>query len=127
MAKATTAKAPKKVRKAAKAVALKAKPAGAKKGKKKSKGDGNAYDALAKLANHPLVADLLAVGAMAAVAAIAEEGFSGKAKGKTRGSSVAVKVAGQAAAAAIGRRLVTEFEEVKKASKKASSAKSAKA
>ena len=45
---------------------------------------------------------------MAAVAAIADKGSSGK--GKTSGSSKAVKAAGKAAAAAIGRRLITEFE-----------------
>ena len=120
MAKAATAVAPKKKKKSsAKPVALKARPDGKKKdGKKKGKAkDG--FDALLKLADHPLVADLLAVGAMAAVAAIAEQGFSGKSKGKTSGSSKAVKAAGTAAAAAIGKRLITEFEEVKKASKPA--------
>jgi hypothetical protein len=119
MAKATTAKAPKKVKKAAKAVTLKAKPDGGKKaGKKKSKANGKGMDVLLKLADHPLVGELLAVGAIAAVAAIAEQGVSSKGKEKKRGASrAAVKAAGTAAAAAIGKRLISEFEEVKKASK----------
>jgi len=120
MAKATTAKAPKKVKKAtkapAKAVALKAKPAAGKKSKK-PKADGKGVDMLWKLAGNPLVGELLAIGATAAVAAIADENFS---KGKKHASSKAVKAAGKAAAAAIGARLISEFSEVKKASKKAS-------
>ena len=105
------------------AVAIAAPAAAQKKGKKDGK-KGKAkdgFDALLKLADHPLVADLLAVGAMAAVAAIAEQGFSGKSKGKAGGSSKAVKDAGKAAAAAIGKRLITEFEEVKKSSTTAKS------
>ena len=105
---------------AAKPAKLATAPKSEKKSKKKGKAkDG--FDAIIKLADHPLVADLLAVGAMAAVAAIAEQGFSGKSKGKTGGSSKAVKDAGKAAAAAIGKRLITEFEEVKKASTTAKS------
>ena len=123
MAKAKTADAPKKKKKAAsaKGVKVKVKVVGGKKGSKKGKArDG--VDALLKLADHPLVGDLLAVGAMAAVAAIAESGFSGKKTGpKTGGSTKAVKAAGKAAAAAIGKRLITEFEEVKKSSSSAKS------
>ena len=75
------------------------------------------YDALVKLADHPLVADLLAVGAMAAVAAIAgDKGDKLGAKGRT--TSKAVKAAGTAAAAAIGKRLIDEFEGIKKTAKK---------
>jgi len=109
----------KKKKKAAKPAKLAAAPKSEKKSKKGKSKDG--FDTLKKLADHPLVADLLAVGAMAAVAAIAEQGFSGKGNGKTGGSSRAVKDAGKAAAAAIGKRLITEFEEVKKASKTAKS------
>lgn len=82
---------------------------GAKKGKKAKdpkgeKKDHRGLDQLLKLADHPLVGDLLAVGALAAVAAIAEsKGGSAKAK-----SSEAVKAAGKAAAAAIGARLLKE-------------------
>jgi hypothetical protein len=104
MAKATTAKAPKKVKKAAKAVA-KAKPDSKKAGGRSKAKD--AADALWKLAEHPLVGELLAIGATAAVAAIAE----GSGKGKKKASSKAVKAAGKAAAAAIGARLISEFAE----------------
>lgn len=103
MAKATTAKAPKKAK------------------KKKSKTDAKGIDLLWKLADHPLVGELIAVGAAAAVAAIAEQSIARKGKDKKDASSkAAVKAAGSAAAAAIGQRLFTEFTEVKKASKKAS-------
>ena len=121
MAKATTAKAPKKVKKAAKAVKSVAKAASKPKKKGAKKAVGNAADALLKLAEHPLVSELIAVGATAAVAAIAEQSIARSGKGKKGVSSkVAVKAAGTAAAAAIGQRLIAEFAEVKKASKKAS-------
>jgi hypothetical protein len=122
MAKATTAKAPKKVKKAAKAVSLKAKPDGGKKGgKKKSKSDGKGMDMLWKLAEHPLVGELIAVGATAAVAAIAEQSIAREGKGKKKmASNTAVKAAGTAAAAAIGQRLINEFTDIKKVTKKAS-------
>jgi hypothetical protein len=114
MAKAKTAGASKKKKAGpAKGVKVKVKVDGGKKGSKKGKAkDG--FDALLKLADHPLVGDLLAVGAMAAVAAIADKGST---KGKTGGSSQAVKAAGKAAAAAIGARLLSEFDGATKASK----------
>jgi len=110
MAKAKTAVAPKpkkKTSKATKAVTLKAAPKGAKKEKpgKKSKAD-KGVDMLWKLAEHPLVGELLAIGATAAVAAIAEGS-----KDKKHRSSRAVKEAGKAAAAAIGARLISEFSD----------------
>ena len=76
MAKTKAADAPKKKKKsaAAKGASLKAATKGGK-NKGKSKSDGKGFETLMKLADHPLVADLLAVGAMAAVAAIAEQGF----------------------------------------------------
>ncbi len=74
------------------------------------------YDII-KLIDHPLVADLLAVGAMAAVAAIADHHVKTRTGEAEAGSSKAVKAAGVAAASAIGRRLMTEVNEVKKASK----------
>lgn len=92
-------------------------PSGAGAGKKSKKkgGKGKAakggkdhagpLDGLMKFAEHPLVADLLAVGALAAVAAIAEAGKGDPAAVK---SSKAVKSAGKAAAAAIGARLLKE-------------------
>lgn len=83
----------------------------------RSGGDqSTAADALLKLLESPLVADLLAVGATAALAAIAEH-RSSRRSGSDAGAKRAVKEAGKAAAAAIGRRLQTEFEEIKKAGK----------
>ena len=75
-------------------------------------------DAFIKLLQSPLVADLLAVAATAALAALAEQGFTAggdASRGKRAGK--AVKAAGKAAAAAIGRRLGNEIEEIRKAAK----------
>jgi hypothetical protein len=74
-------------------------------------------DELIKLLQSPLVIDLLAVGATAALAAITEQRHS--AKGEGGSSKKTLKAAGKAAASAVGRRLSTEFEEIKAASKKA--------
>ena len=76
-------------------------------------------DALIKLQQSPLVIDLLAVGATAALAAITEQ-RSSRAQGAmdTRGSKKVLKAAGKAAAAAVGRRIATEFDEIKAASKR---------
>ncbi len=79
--------------------------------------DLTAADALFKLLESPLVAELLAVGATAALAAVAESRF-GRKGDEARTAKAAVKAAGKAAAAAIGRRLSSEVEEIRKASKK---------
>jgi len=77
-----------------------------KKKKGKKKGGEHGIEALAsKMLDHPLVTDLLAVGALAAVAAIAESGKADPLKAKSKN---AVKAAGKAAAAAIGTRLLKE-------------------
>lgn len=75
----------------------------------------NAGEAFIKLLQSPLVAELVAVAATAALAALAEHGFtSGEAtRGKRAGK--AVKEAGKAAAAAVGRRLGTEIDEIRRA------------
>jgi hypothetical protein len=70
---------------------------------KKAKEDSRGLHALGKVLDHPLVGDLIAVGALAAVAAIAESNKEDSAKVK---STQAVKTAGKAAAAAIGARLL---------------------
>lgn len=102
MAKSETKKAKKADTKGA------SKPKGEKKRKVKFEG-GTGFDSLAKLVDHPLVTDLLAVGAMAAVAAIAERGVASKTgQEAVEGSRKAVKAAGKAAAAAIGQRLLKE-------------------
>ena len=75
-------------------------------------------EAFVKLLQSPLVAELVAVAATAALAALAEHGFTsggGGARGKRAGK--AVKEAGKAAAAAVGRRLGTEIDEIRKAAK----------
>jgi hypothetical protein len=79
--------------------------------------DSTITDALFKLLESPLVAELLAVGATAALAAITESRYSRKTGADAKSSKV-VKAAGKAAAAAIGRRLTTEFGEIRKASRK---------
>lgn len=75
-------------------------------------------DAFIKLLQSPLVAELVAVAATAALAALAEQGFSSRGD-STRGARAgkAVKEAGKAAAAAVGRRLSSEIDEIKKAAK----------
>ena len=75
-----------------------------------------AADALLKLLESPLVADLLAVGATAALAALAEHRYSSR-SGESAGAKRALKGAVTAAAAAMGRRIATEFDEIKKAAK----------
>jgi hypothetical protein len=79
----------------------------------------SASDAIKKLLESPLVAELLAVGATAALAALAEHRFGRGGEGSSRRTSKAVKEAGKAAAAAIGRRLSTEIDEIRSASKRA--------
>ena len=77
-----------------------------------------AGDAFIKLLQSPFVAELVAVAATAALAALAEHGFTSGgegARGKRAGR--AVKEAGKAAAAAVGRRLGNELEEIRRASK----------
>ena len=78
----------------------------------------DAVDALIKLLQSPLVIDLLAVGATAALAAITET-RSSRAQGVVGTNKKALKAAGKAAAAAVGRRLATEIDEIREASKKA--------
>ena len=116
MAKAKTASADKKksAKPKTKGTAKSATKAGAKKAGKKAKGDNKGYVALAKLAEHPLVIDLIAIGATAAVAALAGRAHDGKTAGsKAKSSTNAVKAAGQAAAIAVGKRLMTEYNAVK--------------
>ena len=80
-------------------------------------------EAFIKLLQSPLVAELVAVAATAALAALAEHGFSTAgevSRGKRAGK--AVKQAGKAAAAAVGRRLANEIDEIRKAAKDAAKA-----
>ena len=118
MAKAKTTAKPAGAdkKKPAKAKAKSAPKSATKKTAKKAKTKGNnkGYVALAKLAEHPLVIDLIAIGATAAVAALAGRAHDGKTAGsKAKSSTNAVKAAGQAAAVAVGKRLMTEYNAVK--------------
>ena len=75
-------------------------------------------DAFVKLLQSPLVAELVAVAATAALASLAENGFtSGGEASRGKRAGKAVKTAGKAAAAAIGRRLGAEIDEIRKAAK----------
>jgi len=107
-------KKPKKARKGDEADAPKVKKAKVK----KHDGDGGArahpLEALSKLADHPLVSELLAAGALAAVAAIADAGAKNPTAVKSADN---VKKAGKAAAAAIGARLLKELGSAKGAAK----------
>lgn len=76
----------------------------------------NASEAFVKLLQSPLVAELVAVAATAALASLAEHGFTSGAGNRGKRAGKAVKEAGKAAAAAVGRRLGTEIEEIRKAS-----------
>ena len=95
-------------------------------GARASSSQSDPVDALIKLLQSPLVIDLLAVGATAALAAITEQ-RSGRAQGAVGTSKKTLKAAGQAAASAVGRRIATEFDEIRSASKKAADSRKTKA
>jgi hypothetical protein len=118
MAKSKTPKAaPKKKKAAAPSRALV--PAKPKKSNQRSSASGSGFDGLSKLIEHPLVAELISVAAIAAVAAIADHNVKTRTGEGSKGSKKALKAAGTAAATAIGKRLASEFDEIRKASKKA--------
>jgi hypothetical protein len=89
------------------------------KARTRSSGGSQAGEAFVALLQSPLVADLVAVAATAALAALTQDGFSksGTAAGGRAGK--AVKRAGKAAADAVGRRLTEEIAELKQAAKAA--------
>ena len=78
----------------------------------------DAGEAFIKLMQSPLVAELVAVAATAALASLAEHGFSSSSATRGKRAGKAVKEAGKAAAAAVGRRLGTEIDEIRKAATK---------
>jgi len=93
--------------------ALARRPSAGSSGSKEGMGE-----AFIKLLQSPLVAELVAVAATAALASLAEHGFtSGGEASRGKRAGKAVKVAGKAAAAAVGRRLGTEIDEIRKAAK----------
>lgn len=75
-----------------------------------------ASDAFVALLQSPLVAELVAAAATAALTALAQEGTRGGS-----GKRNVVKKAGKAAADAVKRRLSDELDEIKKAAKAAKS------
>jgi hypothetical protein len=79
-------------------------------------------EAFIKLLQSPLVAELVAVAATAALASLAEHGFTSSSDSRCKRAGKAVKSAGKAAAAAVGRRLSNEIDEIKKAAKGAAKA-----
>jgi len=79
----------------------------------------DASDAFIKLLQSPLVAELVAVAATAALASLAEHGFTSSDASRRKRAGRAVKEAGKAAATAVGRRLSNELDEIKKAAKTA--------
>jgi hypothetical protein len=79
--------------------------------------DPGMSDAFVKLLQSPLVAELVAVAATAALASLAEHGFTNSDGSRSKRAGKAVKAAGKAAAAAVGRRLGNEIDEIRKAAK----------
>jgi hypothetical protein len=86
-----------------------------KRGAPGRKSSQSAADAISGLLESPLVADVLAAGAAAAMASFTHHSLSRNAEG---GSKQALKDAAKAAAAAMGARLSTEFDEVMKSANK---------
>jgi len=116
MARKATAKTSKKSARARTAVARR--PSGGGRNGGSSRAQEGMGEAFIKLLQSPLVAEIVAVAATAALAALAEHGFTSSSdatRGKRAGK--AVKEAGKAAAAAVGRRLANEIEEIRKAAK----------
>jgi len=83
--------------------------------KRRAETPKSAADALVGLLESPLVADILAAGAAAALAAFAHHSMSRRSEG---GSKQALKNAAKAAAAAMGTRLSDELDEIMKSAKK---------
>jgi hypothetical protein len=79
----------------------------------------DASDAFVKLLQSPLVAELVAVAATAALASLAEHGFNSSQGTRGKRAGKAVKEAGKSAAAAVGRRLNNEIDEIRAAAKSA--------
>jgi len=94
-------------------------PVKSAKSKAGQSGSSSGLEALSKLIEHPLVVELLSVGAIAAVAAIADHNVKTRTGEGKKGSARALKAAGRAAADAIGKRLSSEVDEIRKAAKKA--------
>jgi hypothetical protein len=112
MARKATGKSSKRSARSGTAVARRPSTSGGR-----SKSQESMGEAFIKLLQSPLVAELVAVAATAALAALAEHGFATGEGARGKRAGKAVKEAGKAAAAAVGRRLGTEIEEIRKAAK----------
>lgn len=77
----------------------------------------SASEALVGLLESPLVADILAAGAAAALGAIAQRGFSRR--DKAASTKAALKGAAKAAAAAMAARIADEVDEIMRSSREA--------
>jgi hypothetical protein len=128
MAKAATSKGGTKSRSSGAKKSARSKPSvPAKAGQSSSKGRSERMseemgEAFIKLLQSPLVADLVAVAATAALASLAEHGFTHRGadeSSRRNRAGKAVKEAGKAAAAAVGRRLSIELDEIRAAAKEA--------
>jgi hypothetical protein len=87
-------------------------------GRTKSKPEAmSASDALTGLLESPLVAEVIAAGAAAALATLTQQAISKKAEG---GTSKALKMAAKAATSAMGARLASEIDEIVAGVKKSS-------
>ena len=80
-----------------------------------AEGGKSAADAVIGLLESPIVADVLAAGAAAALAAFTQHSLSRRKEG---GSKRALKSAAKAAAAAMGARISEEFEEIMDAARR---------
>lgn len=113
-AKPAAAARPAKARKASGARKTSAGAGGSKARATRPQSGKSAADALAALIESPLVADVLAAGAAAALAVIAQRGLSRRSEG---GSKAALKGAAKAAAAAMGARIAEEIDEIMQSAK----------
>lgn len=73
--------------------------------------EAGARGALVGLLETPLVAEVIAAGAAAALSTLTQQALSKRAEG---GTATSLKLAAKAAAAAMGARLATEFDEIVK-------------
>jgi hypothetical protein len=107
-------------RKAAPAKRASSRPKKASAPRQKAESTINASDVLVGLLESPLVADVLAAGAAAALASFTHHRLTRRRDGN---SKQALKDAAKAAATAMGARLHDEFDEILESSKKAKRAK----
>jgi len=115
MAKTVTKKPVRKAKTVRAKPAARPKAAQRNKPQPKAESGKSAADALVGLLESPVVADVLAAGAAAALAAFTQHSLSRRKEG---GSKRALKNAAKAAAAAMGTRISEEFEEIMDAAKR---------